>query len=189
MKNPFKKKVESGPDGTCVWITPVGSIQLRTFKIIGKKEDKIKIDFGNNEVYIIKKDNIRAKRVMIYKTEDGSIHVQNPNNWKNIDLKKYKIKELRFNLQNFALQEGKSAIHRWTVPLDRIARLAPLFKLLFICIAIGVMGWGAFKFGVSVLDVVMSSRTLSCSSVLPKAQVPLGVVAEVVKNVTVPLGV
>ena len=60
MKNPFKKKeIEHVSDGTCVWINPVGSIQLRTFKITGQKEGNVKIDFGRDETYIIKKDYIK----------------------------------------------------------------------------------------------------------------------------------
>ena len=112
------------------------------------------------------------------------INVQNPNNWKNIPLKKYKIKELRFNLQNFALQEGRASIHRWTIPPDRIARLSPLFKLLMICIAMGVMGWSALKFGAYALDVVMKSRLYDCVKVLPKMPSPIGAII----NATTPIG-
>lgn len=181
-----KKKSKVNNDGTCVWIDSVGSIKLRIFKIIEQKDKNVKIDFGNDEVYIIRKDNIRGKRVMIYQTADEKIHVQNPNNWKNLDLKKYGIQELKFNLQNFAIQEGRASIHRWTLPKDRISQLLPYFKFMIIAITVGVMAWGAMKFGIYVFEVVMNSRTLDCASILPKVQVPLGAV---IPNATVPLGV
>jgi hypothetical protein len=181
----FSKKKQQTEEGTAVWINEVGSIQLRVFKIIGRKEGQVKIEFDNEEVYTIKESNIRMKRVLIYKTSDGKIRVQNPNKWKDINLKKYNIKELRFNLQNFALQEGKSAIHRWTVPPDRLTKLSPLFKLLMICIAVGVMGWAIVKYGTGLLSVVMNSRLLDCAQVLPKTPIPIGAIVE---NVTAPIG-
>lgn len=185
--NPFKKKVKKidSSKGTAVWVDEFGTLSLRVFTIIGKKEKKVKIDFGNSEVYIINARNIRAKRVIIYKTEEGKIKVQNPNKWKDINLKKYNIKELRFNLQNFGIQEGKASIHRWTLPKDVISKLAPLFKLLVICIVIGVIGWASLKFGTYVLDVVMKSRLLDCGAVLPRQQVPID--APVGANVTAAL--
>jgi hypothetical protein len=175
-----KKKQTTKESGTAVWINEVGSIQLRIFKIIKKEDNKAEIDFGNNETYMVNSDNIRGKRVLVYKLANGKIKVQNPNKWKNLDLKKHGIKELRFNLQNFALQEGKASIHRWTIPPDRITKLSPLFKLLMICIAIGVMAYGAMKFGTYVLDVVMKSRLLPCSDVLPKMPAPIGAVVEAI---------
>ena len=176
-----KNKVEKN-QGTCVWIDCVGSIKLRVFNMIKSEEDKVIIDFGNNEQYKINNKNIRAKRCMIFSTSEGKIIVQNPDNWKNINLKGYDIKELRFNLQNFSLQEGKSAIHRWTLPKDTISKLSPLFKLLMICIVIGVLGWAALKFGTYVLDVVMKSRLIDCSQIIPQVQIPIGT------NITIPVG-
>lgn len=170
--------------GTCIWITEFGSIKRRVFTILGRKDDKVKIDFGN-EILIINAKSIRANRVIIYKTSKGKIIVQNPDKWKDIDLKKYGIKELRFNLQNMALQEGRAAIHRWTLPQDRLAKLSPLFKLLMICIVIGVIGWSALKFGTYVLDVVTAARSADCMSVIPRLiETPIGVPT----NVTQPIG-
>lgn len=173
-------------DGTCIWVSDVGGIRIRVFKIVARHEGQVKIDFGNDETYKIAQKNIRANRVLIYKLPNGKVVVQDPDKWKKIDLKGYDIKELRFNLQNFALQEGKSSIHRWTVPPDRVTKLSPLLKLLMICIAIGVLGWSALKFSTYVLDVVMSSRVLDCAAVVPKAfsQIPIGAI----QNATAPLG-
>lgn len=181
-----KKAAQPLGDGTAVWISEVGGIRLRVFKILARQDGLVKIDFGNDETYKIAEKNIRAKRVVMYKLPNGKVIAQDPDRWKKIDLKAYDIKELRFNLQNFALQEGKSSIHRWTIPPDRITKLSPLLKLLMICIAIGVLGWSALKFSTYVLDVVMKSRVLDCVQVLPKAfsQIPIGAI----QNATAPLG-
>lgn len=181
----FRKKTaqnQGSPKGTCVWVDEVGAIKLRVFDVIKSEEGKITINFENGEQYIIPKKCVRAKRVLIWNKSDGKIIVQNPDKWKDIDLKKHKIKELRFNLQNFALQESKASIHRWTIPKDTITKLSPLFKLLMICIVIGVIGWSAMKFGSYVLEVVMQSRVADCASVLPKTQIPIGT------NLTAPIG-
>jgi hypothetical protein len=162
--------------GTCVWINESGAMKLRVFTIIARKESKVKIDFGNNEVLIVQQKNIRANRMVIFNI-NGRIIVQNPDKWKEIDFKKYNIKELRFNLQNMAIQEGRAAIHRWTLPLDKLAKLSPLIKLLLICIVVGVIGWASLKFGTYVLDAVMKSRLLECSQVLPTvSEIPIGVI-------------
>lgn len=182
----FGKKKFTEERGTCVWINEVGALKIRIFKIVGRKEDKVKIDFGNNETYITKERNIRAKRMLIYKTTKGKVIIQNPDKLKKINLKKYNIKELRFNLQNMAIQEGRSAIHRWTLPADRLTKLSPLFKLLMICIVVGAIGWASMKFGTYVLDVVMKSRLYDCSFVLPKVnEVPIGAI---ISNATAPVG-
>jgi len=184
-----KKKIVSEGEGTCMWIDEVGTLRPRVFKIVGRKEGKMKIDFGNDETYIFAEHNMRAKRIVIYKTSDGKVTVQNPNKWKNLDLKGLGIKELRFNLQNFGLQEGRAATSRWVLPLDKIAKLSPLFKMLMICIVIGVIGWASMKFGTYVLDVVMQSRLLECSQVLPNAvpePIPIGALTG--GNVSSPLG-
>jgi len=97
--------------------------------------------------------------------------------------------ELRFNLQNFSLQESKASIHRWTLPKDTIAKLAPLFKLLMICIVIGVIGWAALKFGTYVLDVVMKSRVMDCSQLIPQVQIPIGTTNPIINtSITTPIG-
>jgi len=127
-------KKQALSQGTCVFIDEVGAIKVRVFNILNVEEDKLVISFVDNiqEQYKIPKKYVRAKRVMIIKDSSGKIYVQNPDNWKKIDLKSKGIKELRFNLQNFSLQESKASIHRWTLPKDTIAKLAPLFKLLMI---------------------------------------------------------
>lgn len=177
-----KNKVEKN-QGTCVWIGESGEIRLRVFNIILTEGEKVTIEFEDNKKkYIIPRKYIRAKRVMIFNPSEGRIIVQNPDKWKDVDLKSKGIKELRFNLQNFAFQEGKSAIHRWTLPKDIITKLSPLFKLLMICIVIGVIGWASLKFGSYVLDVVMKSRVLDCVQLIPKVQIPIGT------NITIPVG-
>ena len=185
-------KKESLNQGTCVFIDDVGAIKIRVFNILSVEEDKLVISFVDNpqEQYRIPKKYVRAKRVMIIKDSSGKIYVQNPDNWKKIDLKSKGIKELRFNLQNFSLQESKASIHRWTLPKDTIAKLAPLFKLLMICIVIGVIGWAALKFGTSVLDVVMKSRVMDCSQLIPQVQIPIGTTNPIVNtSITTPIGV
>lgn len=176
--------------GTCVWIDDTGAIKLRVFNIIKLEQDDLIIRFidGKDGELRIPKKCIRAKRVMIFKLSSGKIKVQNPDNWKSIDLASKNIKELRFNLQNFSLQESKSSINRWTLPKDTLTKLSPLFKLLMICIVIGVIGWAALKFGTYVLDVVMKARLLDCSQVLPKAPIPIG--AEIINSTinSTPLG-
>ena len=66
-----KKKNKKIVQGTCVWINEVGSIKTRVFKIVGVRDKNIKIDFGKGETYLIKKDHVRLKRIVIFKTSDG----------------------------------------------------------------------------------------------------------------------
>ena len=172
--------------GTAIWINEIGSIKNRVFEILKQnKEDKTSlISFSKKEQYWIKKRNIRGKRVIIYKKSDGKVVSQNPDSWGRVDLKAMGIKTLRFNLQNSSLQESKSAIYRWTTPKDTIDKLGPIFKLMFICIAVGVMGWSALKFGGLALDTITSSRLLSCDQLLPKITDPIGAII----NSTIPIG-
>jgi len=179
----MSKKIKSS--GTVLWIDEVGIITLRVFNII--KKDKIKktvvIALSPTEKYEIKKVFIRANRVIIYKKNDDEIVVQNPDKIGLINLDKKGIKTLRFNLQNSALQESKAAIYRWTLPKDTIDKLGPIFKLLFICIAVGVIGWAAFKYAGTVLELITRSRLLDCSQIMPKIPVPVGL-----SNMTAPIG-
>lgn len=164
--------------GTAIWISEIGLIKHRIFNVLKEENNILTISFNKDEIYEIDKSNVRAKKILIYQKSDGEIVIQNPNKIGLMDLHAKGIKTLRFNLQNSSLQESKSAIYRWTTPKDIIDKLGPIFKLLFICIAIGVMGWAALKYGGHVLDLVTSSRTLDCSQVLPRPQVniPIGVV-------------
>ena len=164
--------------GTAIWISEIGLINHRVFNVLKEENNILTISFDKDEIYEIDKSNVRAKKILVYQKSDGDIVIQNPNKISLIDLNKKKIKTLRFNLQNTSLQESKAAIYRWTTPKDIIDKLGPIFKLLFICIAVGVIGWAAFKYGGQVLDLVTSSRTLDCSQVLPNPQVnvPIGVV-------------
>jgi hypothetical protein len=184
------KSKQPKKQGIAIWVDDVGGISTRVFEVLKQEKGKVTIGFGKGENYVIKKDNIRARKCLIWKKADGEIMVQNPNNWKKIDLKKHKIKELRFNLQNFSIQEGRASIHRWTMPPNKIMQLAPLFKLLMVCIAIGVMGWAALKFTTYVLDTVMHARLLDCATVLPKAQIPIGAITNPINatNITAPIG-
>lgn len=182
----MKMKIKT-KKGTALWINEIGSIKTRVFNILEKNKDEgtVLIGFSSNEQYWIKKRDIRGKRVIIYKKSDGKIVSQNPDHWGRIDLKEMGIKTLRFNLQNSSLQESKSAIYRWTTPKDTIDKLGPIFKLMFICIAVGVMGWASLKFGGMALDAITSSRLLTCDQLLPRISNPLGAVIE---NI-VPVGV
>ena len=168
---------------TAIWIDNVGALSLRVFKILEVKEGKALIGFGEGERYTIPFKMIRKSRVIIYDLGEGNIKVQNPDNWKDVPLKENNIKELRFNLQNYAIQEDKAARSRWCLPPDILTKLSPLFKLLIICIVIGVLGWAAFKFGAYVLDLVMKSRLLDCNTILPRAPIPIGA-----SNVSAPIG-
>lgn len=181
--NMAKKNIRKG---TAIWINEIGAIKNRVFDVKAENKEKglVLISFGKGEEYTIKKSNIRAKRVVIYKKGDGKIIAQNPDGWGRIDLPKRGIKTLRFNLQNSSLQESRSAIHRWTNPKSTIDKLTPIFKLMFICIVIGVIGWAAFKFGGHVLDIIVRSRIMDCSQLLPKAPTPIGAVI----NNTIPIG-
>jgi hypothetical protein len=177
------KKIDNR--GTAVWINEIGSITLRVFEIV--KEDKEKktiiIKFNKNEIYEIRKNNIRARRVIIYQKSNGKIIAQNPDNISQLNLDEQKIKILRFNLQNSSLQESKAAIHRWAPTQDLVDKLGPIFKLMFICIAVGVIGWAAFKYAGVVLDLVARSRILECSQLFPYSPTPVGV------NLSAPVGI
>jgi hypothetical protein len=192
MWNPFKKKEVffTEEDGTAVWIEETGAIQKRVFKVIKRENGIATISFGNNERYSFNQNYIRKRRCLIYKTNKGIV-VQNPDKWRDLDLKSFGIKTLRFNLQNVSIEESKSANHRWTLPEDLIKRLSPLFKILLISIAVGVIGWAAFKFAGVVLTDVLPSRTMDCANLLPKVPNPIGseTIGTIVKNVTKPLGV
>lgn len=184
----FKKNKNKtlNKQGTAIWINEIGSIKSRVFNI--GKQDKVRkrvmISFSKDETYWIKKRDIRGKRVVLYKKSDGEVVAQNPDAWGRINLNGMNIKTLRFNLQNSSFQESKSAIHRWTVPKDMVDKLGPIFRLMFICIAVGVMGWAALKFGGLALDTITSSRLLDCSQILPKIVNPIGAIV----NGTIPIG-
>jgi hypothetical protein len=180
----LKKKVQSLGDGTAIWIDAVGAPSERVFKII-KEIDReyIVIGFSPKEEYQIKKAHIRAKRLIMYKLSSGKVVTQNPDDWSKVDLEKQGIKELRFNLQNFGLQESKAAQHRWVVPLSKMEKLIPLFKLMFICIAVGVIGWSAFKFMTFLFTKISASALIDCATIIPRAPIPIGAM-----NITTPIG-
>ena len=178
------KKKAKMKKGTAIWVNEIGAIKTRVFNILKKDGKKVLISFSPKESYWINKGSIRGKRVIIYKKTDGSITSQNPDSWGRINLQKMGIKTLRFNLQNSSLQESKAAIYRWTTPKDVIDKLGPIFKLMFICIAVGVMGWAALKFGGMALDAISSSRLMSCDQLIPRFTNPVGAVV----NNTVPIG-
>jgi len=178
MKNKNTKK------GTALWIDESGTIRTRIFNIHNLDKEFIIITFDKLEKYKIKKAYLRGSRVVIYKKSDGQIVIQNPNKISNLDLRSQNIKVLRFNLQNSALQESKAANYRWTAPKDMVDKLGPIFKLLFICIAVGVIGWAAFNFSVQVMELVSRSRLMECSTLFPNAPSPVGYVT----NLTAPIG-
>jgi len=182
----LKKKPKVNPAlGTAIIVNEYGSIDKVIFKIITNVGKEIEIEFPDNSKLVLPKMFIRAKRVLIYKTLDGVLHPYDPDLWRSIELeKKFGIKQLRFNLQNFSLQESKSAIHRWTLPDDIIKKLSPLFKLLMICIVIGVIGWAAFNFGGKMLTDLMASRSMDCHALITNET--LGYIAS---NITQPIGV
>ena len=179
------KKDKNKNNGTAIWINEIGSIRPRVFNIVKENKEKktVVISFGQKEFYEIPKLNIRAKRVIIYQKSDGSILCQNPDKIGNIDLDAIGIKTLRFNLQNSALQESKAAIWRWTIPQSAVDKLGPIFKLMFICIAIGVLGWAAMKLAGIALSAVASSRLMDCSQLIPKIPDPIGAII----NATTPI--
>lgn len=179
-----KPKIAIG-DGTCLFINEVGAPTTRIFKVIPIQgnDKEIIIDFGNNEKYNINTRYLRAKRLIMYKTSSGKIIAQNPDKWGDIDLDNLGIKTYRFNLQNFGIEEGRSARRRWILPKSLSDKLLPLFKLLFICIAVGVVGWAALKGSTYLLELISKSRVIDCASLIPKQPLPLGA------NFTTPLGV
>ena len=184
---PFKKKTKKDSNkGTAVWIDETGAIKTKVFTFI--KSDKVKktvlIAFSRKNQYWIKKRNIRGNRILIYQKSDGGIVLQNPDNWGKIDLRKQKIKTLRFNLQNQSLQESRSAVYRWTAPLSALDKLTPLFRLMFICITLGVIAWSALQFGGMALSAITRSRLMSCEQLIPTVMDPIGAIL----NATVPIG-
>lgn len=176
-----KPKVKQG---TAVWINHVGAIKKRVFQIKGKKDNTVLIELSPKEQYWIKKQNIRGNRVVIYKKGDGKISAQNPDGWGRVDLKKKGIKTLRFNLQNFALQERKASNYRWMMPQNLVDKLKPLFLTMFVCIAVGAIGWAMLKFGGAALGAVTKSRLMDCAKVLPNAPKPIAAMV----NATIPVG-
>ncbi len=178
-----KTKVKNG---TAIWIDETGSIKTKVFTIqkIDKEKKSVLIAFSNKETYWIKKRDIRGKRVIIYKKSNGKIVAQNPDNWGKIDLKKQGIKTLRFNLQNQSLQESKSAVYRWTPPQSALDKLGPIFRLMFICITLGVIAWSALSFGGLALDAITRSRLMDCSQLIPTVVDPIGAIL----NNTIPIG-
>lgn len=178
----FNKKKIADNKGTAIWVDAVGSITPRIFTILGNPKDKqVVLDFGDEKIKV-NTTYIRKKRILIYCLTDGKKIVQNPDKWKDIPLKKYNIKELKFNLQNFGIQERRSALSRWTLPPDRITQLAPWFKLLIIGLVIGVLGWFTLKFGGYTLDAVTKARFMDCAQLLPQSVVPIEI------NATQPIG-
>ena len=179
------KKKSKVKTGVAIWISETGSIKRRLFSLgISKERKKAIIRFSPSESYKINRLNIRAGKVIIYKKADGNIVSQNPELWSRLDLNKSGVKTLRFNLQNSARQESKAAIYRWTTPKDAIDKLGPIFRLLFICIAIGVIGWASLKMAGVAMDTISSSRLMDCAKLLPKIADPIGAVV----NNTVPIG-
>ena len=178
------KKKQEVNRGTAIFINEIGAIKRRVFDIVKNipEEKSVIISFGKNEAYKIRKRNIRAKRVILWRTSEKKVVCQDPDKWGEVDLKGKGIKVLRFNLQNSALQESKSANSRWTVPKDRVDKLIPVFRLMFICIAIGVIGWAMLKLGIFALDKISMARLQDCAALIPKAPIPLGV------NASAPIG-
>jgi len=178
------KKISS--KGTAIWINETGAIRNRIFNIVKQDQErkKVLITFSPKEAYWVPKLNLRGRRIILYEKSNGEILSQNPDAWGKIDLKAKGIKVLRFNLQNSSLQESKASIYRWTTPKDAIDKLGPIFKLLFICIAIGVMGWAALKFGAITLDAITKSRLMECKDILPKIIDPIGAIT----NSSIPIG-
>ena len=180
MKN---KKVKS-KKGTALWIDSSGAIRTRIFDISPIDKEYVVISFNKKESYKIKRFYLRGNRVVIYKKDNDKITVQDPNKLSHLDLKSQNIKVLRFNLQNSALQESKAAIYRWTSPKDVVDKLGPIFKLMFICIAVGVIGWAAFEFAAYALEIISRSRLMDCAQLFPNAPNPVGYV----QNLTSPVG-
>lgn len=171
-----KKKQETNK-GTAIWINEFGAIKKRVFEIVKEfpEEKKVIISFGNNEVYKIKKRNIRIKRVLLYKTASGDVKCQDPDKWGDVNLTGKGIKALSFNSRNSSLQEAKASNRRWILPRDTVDKLIPVFRLMFICIAIGVIGWACLKLGIFALERIASARLQDCAAIIPKPPVPLGV--------------
>jgi len=131
----------------------------------------------------INRDYIRANRCVIFEKASGEIIIQNPDKVGLMDLNSKGIKTLRFNLQNSALQESKAANYRWAPQKDVIDKLGPIFKLLFICIAVGVIGWAAFKYGGQVLELITRSRLMDCKELLGSIPSPQNIM-----NKSIPVG-
>jgi len=183
----FKKKKKSkDKKGTAICIDETGAMKQRVFNLLKSNKEKktVIIGFSKKETYEIKKTYIRGNRVMIYKKSDGKVVVQNPDNWGKINLDKQGIKTLRFNLQNQSSQESKGAVYRWTPPQTALDKLTPLFRLMFICITLGVIAWSSLKFGGMALDAITRSRLMDCDALIPKVMDPIGALL----NASIPVG-
>jgi hypothetical protein len=183
----MKKKQKSiEKKGTAILIDETGAIKTKVFDLIKSNKEKktVLIALSSNKKYWVKRRHIRGNRILIYQKSDGKVIAQNPDNWGKLNLKKQGVKTLRFNLQNQSLQESKSAVYRWTAPQTALDKLGPIFRLMFICITLGVIAWSALKFGGMALDTITRSRLMDCSSLLPKVIDPIGAIM----NSSIPVG-
>jgi len=181
----FNKK-RNNVSGTCLWVNEIGVITPRVFIIINSDDkEHVILDFGNKETYKVKRQYVRVKRIMIFKTASGKIIPQDPDKWSKINLKECGIKQLPFNQLNFSIQESRSAQRRWILPKGKLDKLIPLFKLLFVMIAIGVIAWSAFKFSTYALEMIFNARNMDCSALITKMPSPISAL----QNATNPIGV
>jgi hypothetical protein len=153
-----------------IWIDNFGFIRIRKAAITEKTKEAISIKMlDNNKNYTFSTSKIRKGVVTILENSEGAIKVVNPEDLRKIDLKSKNISEYRFNLQNLRIQESKSAMNRWVVPKSDMEKLLPLFKILFIGIAVGIIGWAVFKYGSVMFNQIISTTYTQCNTLLPKA--------------------
>lgn len=170
-------------EGTALCVNEFGATTVRVFKIIKVEGKFTTIEFPEKDQYTIPSKNIRIKRTIIWKTTNGKVISQSPDSWGEVNLEEQGIKTLRFNLQNFSLEEKRAALHRWTIPPKMSDKLISLLKMLFICVAVGAIGWAAFKAIIYVIGVLTSSRIIDCAQIISKFPIPIGA-----SNITAPIG-
>lgn len=170
---------------TVVWIDSVGNIVSRSFTVIKTENNIIYGQFADGKKLGFSSKNVKNGIAFVFENNKKQLHILDPNEWRNIPLKDYDIKEYRFNLRNFREQESVSSINRWTLPKTNLEKLLPIFRMMIITICIGALGYFAFKFAGIVLNDSVSPLKTACNIIIPPAPVPIDV--PVINGTAVPI--
>lgn len=175
MKIMKRKKQKLQYTIKAIILTETGEIHFDKIAIKSKNKNviSIKIQKSGKELNIY--ENFIRKNKVLLSSVKGNIKPIDPVVWNTIDLKKQKIDIVNYNLQNFRAQESRSALYRWAVGQDLIQKLTPWFKLLVVCLVVGVIGWFALKIGFEIFTRAIAPRLADCASILPTAPTPPGV--------------
>jgi len=145
-------------------------------RIINSTEFLVINDEKSGKV-LIDKDFLRNNSIVMIRKEN-KLFVIPPILFKEIDVKKYGISLVNFNTQkNLRVHESKAAKYRWTLPLKTWDKIAPVFRLILIGIAVVTIAWFILKFGVDLFTKIVAPRIWDCAKVLPKLPIPPSVAA------------